>query len=100
MGDDSNSPAPAEAGTDGLQGHPLPGAPSQFTCPECGGAIWELHDGHLIRFRCHVGHAYSADSFLAEKTVALEGALWGALRSLKENAALARRDVSRGVAVG
>jgi two-component system chemotaxis response regulator CheB len=71
------------------------GSPSAFTCPECRGTLWELKDGDLLRFRCHVGHAFSAESLMAEQSEELESALWAALRSLEENAALARRLAAR-----
>ncbi len=41
------------------------GKPSVFSCPECGGVLWEIQDGDLLRFRCRVGHAYSIESVLA-----------------------------------
>ena len=68
-----------------------PDNPFPVTCPDCGGVLWELRDGDLIRFRCHVGHAYSIDSLLAEQANDLEQALWEAIRALEEKAALARR---------
>jgi two-component system chemotaxis response regulator CheB len=61
-----------------------------FTCPECGGALWEL-EGGAPRFRCHVGHAYSMHTLASEQTVRVEAALWAALRSLEESERLARR---------
>ncbi|BAS56326.1 chemotaxis protein CheB [Leptolyngbya boryana NIES-2135] len=67
------------------------GLASTFTCPDCGGVLWELHDQNLMRYRCHVGHAYSIDSLLSEKDNSLERALWTAHRALEEKAALARR---------
>jgi two-component system, chemotaxis family, protein-glutamate methylesterase/glutaminase len=70
---------------------PLRGDPSGLTCPECGGALWEQQEGDVVRFRCHVGHAYSVESMQAEQGVALEAALWSALRSLEERAGLFRR---------
>lgn len=68
-----------------------PGNASPLTCPDCGGVLWELEDGNLIRFRCHVGHAYSIESLLAEQATGVEQALWTAVRALEEKAALARR---------
>ena len=68
---------------------------SAFTCPECNGSLWELRDGDLLRFRCHVGHAFSAESLVAEQSEELENALWASLRSLEENAALSRRLAAR-----
>lgn len=68
---------------------------STFTCPECGGTLWELRDGDVLRFRCHVGHALSADSLMAEQTDGLETALWSAVRALEEKMALARRMAER-----
>ena len=72
-----------------------PGQPTVFTCPECGGTIWELDEGEALRFRCHVGHAYSAESFIAEQAERLESALWTAYRALEEKASLARRMAER-----
>jgi two-component system chemotaxis response regulator CheB len=68
-----------------------PGTPAPLTCPDCGGVLWELHNSNLIRFRCHVGHVYSADTLLAEQSDDVERALWSAVRALEEKAALARR---------
>ena len=68
---------------------------SAFTCPECHGALWEQRDGDLLRFRCHVGHAFSADSLVAEQTESLEMALWSAVRALEEKMSLARRMAAR-----
>ncbi|WNZ27227.1 chemotaxis protein CheB [Leptolyngbya sp. NK1-12] len=68
-----------------------PGTASTFTCPDCGGVLWELRQNNIIRYRCHVGHAYSLDSLVAEQADDLERALWSAVRALEEKAALARR---------
>ena len=71
------------------------GTPSRFTCPECHGALWEIEDGALLRFRCHVGHAYVADTALEAKTEEVDRLLNTLLRSYQERAALARRLASK-----
>jgi two-component system, chemotaxis family, protein-glutamate methylesterase/glutaminase len=68
---------------------------SSYTCPECHGSLWELRDADHMRFRCHVGHAFSADSLVAEQTDAVEAALWSAVRALEEKMALARHMAGR-----
>jgi len=72
---------------------PQPGEPSGFTCPECGGALWETEEG-VTRYRCRVGHAFSAESLLGEQSDTVESALWTALRALEE-----RADISGHLAV-
>jgi two-component system, chemotaxis family, protein-glutamate methylesterase/glutaminase len=62
----------------------MPGQPSSLTCPGCGGAMWEDGQGDLLRFRCHVGHSYSAESMLELHGDSVETALWTALRVLEE----------------
>jgi hypothetical protein len=69
----------------------LNGPPSAFICPECGGSLWELEQGNMLHYRCHVGHAYTAESLVAGQDGAVEEALWTALRTLEETAALRRR---------
>lgn len=72
-----------------------PGTPSVFGCPECGGVLWEMRDGPMLRYRCRVGHAYTADSLLSEQSTHLEAALWAALRGLEEKASLVHRLADR-----
>ena len=72
-----------------------PGRVSVYSCPECHGSLWEAEDGGILRFRCRVGHIYSADSMLAAQTDSVDRALWAALRSLEERAALTRRLAER-----
>lgn len=68
-----------------------PGKLSAFSCPECAGPLYEIRDGKLIRFRCRVGHAYTAESMLEEKSEVLENALYLALNTLEESAIMAGR---------
>lgn len=57
---------------------------SSFTCPDCKGVMLRLKDGSIIRFRCHTGHAYTAETFLATVSKSVEDTLWTAERSLDE----------------
>ncbi|MBW3655385.1 MAG: chemotaxis protein CheB, partial [Gemmatimonadetes bacterium] len=52
--------------------HQLPGTSVPFTCPECKGAMREIHEDGLRRYRCRVGHAYSAHDLLSDKAKAVE----------------------------
>lgn len=56
---------------------------SPFTCPECQGALMQLKEGNLLRFRCHTGHAYSVNSLLAEMTESIEETLWKGIRTIE-----------------
>lgn len=67
------------------------GTLSPFTCPTCRGALWELQDGDILRYRCHTGHAFSKDSLLTDQSTAMEDALYSALRAVEEKAAALRR---------
>ena len=62
-----------------------------YTCPDCGGALSELIENGLLRFRCKVGHAYSQESLLYSQSEQLETALWAALRSLEDRVELTNR---------
>ena len=61
---------------------------SPFTCPECHGVLARIREGRVVRFRCHTGHAFSADSLLASVTESIESLLWDALRAADEAAML------------
>ncbi len=66
-----------------------PGRISHFTCPDCSGPLFEIQQDDLVRFRCRVGHAYTAESALDGKADELEQALYMALNTLEENALMA-----------
>ena len=72
-----------------------PGESSVYGCPACGGVLWELEEGELPRFRCRVGHAYSAEDAVASQGASVETALWTALRALRERAQLSERLADR-----
>jgi two-component system chemotaxis response regulator CheB len=73
----------------------LDGQPTELSCPECGGPLWERSEGPLVRFACRVGHVFSPESLIAEHGQGLERALWSAQRSLEERADLYRRMARR-----
>jgi two-component system chemotaxis response regulator CheB len=66
-------------------------APSNFTCPDCGGALFQLKDQPYPRYRCHTGHAYSMAALLKQQNEAIESALWMAVRALQEKERLAEQ---------
>lgn len=87
---------------DGVEdpGTPPEGPASSFTCPECHGALWELRDEKLVRYRYRVGHAYAPETLAAHQASHVEDALWAAYRALQESAALAARLGERATASG
>jgi two-component system chemotaxis response regulator CheB len=66
------------------------GTSSGFSCPDCQGVLSELGPGEE-RYRCRVGHAWTADAMLHAQGDVFERARWTALRSLEEKASIARR---------
>jgi two-component system chemotaxis response regulator CheB len=67
------------------------GRRSVLACPDCHGVMWEIDDGELVRYRCHVGHAYSAEIMSLALDENLKQAFGSALRALDERTALARK---------
>lgn len=65
--------------------------PSAFTCPECGGSLWEIEGAMPQRFRCHVGHGYTAQTLIYLQDHVVEDALWAAVRALHEKENLLKR---------
>ena len=64
---------------------------SPLTCPDCHGTMWEIDEGDLLRYRCHIGHAYTVDLMSIALDESLRRALATALRTLEERVALARK---------
>ncbi|MGD9508118.1 MAG: chemotaxis protein CheB [Geminicoccaceae bacterium] len=67
------------------------GTLSPLTCPDCHGTLHEIDDEGFLRFRCHTGHAFSAESLRDAQAEAWERALYDALRAQEEQLALLRR---------
>jgi two-component system chemotaxis response regulator CheB len=62
------------------------GALVPVTCPECGGPLWGLHTDRIQRYRCRLGHAFTAESLLTGQSAVIETALWTAVRTMEERA--------------
>jgi two-component system chemotaxis response regulator CheB len=65
--------------------------PAALTCPACGGVLSQLKAKHPLRFRCQVGHAYTADALAKEQEGRVDEALRVALRIIEERAELVHR---------
>lgn len=77
-----------------------PGEPSRYACPDCHGALFEIREGPILRYRCRTGHGYTFASLEEELRVQADAALWNALRSLGEYAALLSRSAEQAQASG
>lgn len=71
-------------GTDHMNEVSAIGEVSKLTCPDCGGALWELNDQPPLRYRCHTGHAYTALSLDDAQASSVDHALAASLRALRE----------------
>ena len=66
------------------------GEPSTYACPECHGVLLSLREAERVRFRCHTGHAYTAESLIAEMDDAIEHSLIVSMRALQEKTIFVR----------
>ncbi|MFN2349421.1 MAG: chemotaxis protein CheB, partial [Thioalkalivibrio sp.] len=55
-----------------------------YNCPDCGGVLWQIAEGNILRYRCHTGHAFTSSVLLAQQTAKIEETLWVALRMFEE----------------
>jgi len=55
-----------------------------LTCAECGGPLWQIKDDKTTRFRCRVGHAYTAKCLATEISDRVERSLWVAVQMMDE----------------
>jgi two-component system chemotaxis response regulator CheB len=62
----------------------LLGEHSDFTCPDCGGNLWEMKKDTVTRYRCHTGHAYTSLTLLERQGEELEESVWISVRMLEE----------------
>lgn len=67
------------------------GMRSPLSCPDCHGALYEIQEAELLRYRCHTGHAFTVESMRAALAEAWERALYDSVRVQEEQAMLTRR---------
>ena len=67
------------------------GTRTTYSCPECNGSIWQIGKEEPLRFRCHIGHSFTANVFLSEQSQNLENALWAAVRAMEEKVMFSRQ---------
>ncbi|MBR1127969.1 chemotaxis protein CheB [Bradyrhizobium iriomotense] len=70
--------------------------PAALTCPGCGGVLSQVKEARPMRFRCQVGHAYTADTLAKEQEGQVDEALRVALRIIEERAELVQRMAADG----
>jgi two-component system, chemotaxis family, protein-glutamate methylesterase/glutaminase len=67
------------------------GKVSGNSCPACHGVLTEIHDGPILRYRCHTGHAFSMKTLLADVDAEVDTTLYAAMRALEERAILLKQ---------
>ncbi|ALI99969.1 chemotaxis protein CheB [Rufibacter tibetensis] len=89
-----------DTGNGEIEDTELMGPRSNFSCPSCGGALWEVNKGNVVHYRCHVGHSFTPDAYLNANVESIEETLWIALRMLEERrtmlSAMAEQDRRKG----
>ena len=55
-----------------------------YNCPDCGGVLWQIEEGSILRYRCHTGHAFTSSVLLTQQNAKIEETLWVALRMFEE----------------
>jgi len=65
--------------------------PAPLTCPHCSGVLSTIRDTKPLRYRCQVGHAFTAEVVAKQQENAVDEALRVALRIIEERAELVAR---------
>lgn len=74
--------------------------PVALSCPACGGVLSRMQAGQPLRFRCQVGHGYTADALATEQESRVDEAMRVALRIIEERAELVARMADDGRRAG
>jgi two-component system, chemotaxis family, protein-glutamate methylesterase/glutaminase len=71
-----------------------------YNCPACGGVLWHVKKSRAHRYRCHMGHSFTASALEAIQLEKIEETLWISLRMFEERKNLlnmtAKRERERG----
>lgn len=62
----------------------LTATPVALSCPACGGVLSEISDPSRLRFRCQIGHGFTAEILDKEHEAAVAQAIGVAVRALEE----------------
>jgi two-component system chemotaxis response regulator CheB len=65
--------------------------PVSISCPACGGVLSQIKSWPPLRFRCQVGHAYTAETLAADMEGAVDEAMRVALRIIEERVTLSEK---------
>jgi two-component system chemotaxis response regulator CheB len=79
--------AGGRVGSEALRRH---AEPSALTCPDCSGVLNEMRGEQPLRYRCQIGHAYTAEE-LAAKHDLVDEAVRVAMRIMEERVELVER---------
>lgn len=64
--------------------------PSALSCPDCQGVLSEIRGSHPLRFRCQIGHGFTAE-YLAARIDDVDEAVRIAMRIMEERVTLVDR---------
>ena len=67
------------------------GNPVALSCPDCGGVLSQMRRAPPLRFRCQVGHAYTAEALATRQEDSVDEAMRVALRIVEERATLTKK---------
>ncbi|MFH5923876.1 chemotaxis protein CheB [Roseomonas xinghualingensis] len=65
--------------------------PSALTCPHCHGVLSEMKGSGPLRFRCQIGHAFTAEAVISAQEAGVTEAIRIAMRMMEERTELVAR---------
>jgi two-component system chemotaxis response regulator CheB len=68
---------------------------SPYICPTCHGPLWEITEGNFTRYRCHAGHAMTADILAETQATDAERTLSHLFRAQQQRAMFLRHMADR-----